>query len=56
MALAAVLTAAAQTRVQVMQGLSSKAGVAPITVAALASLDDSKGRTVAGRLARQGLP
>ena len=53
---AAVLTAAAQTRVQVMQGLSSNAGVSPVTVAALASLDDSKGRTVAGRLARQGMP
>lgn len=53
---AAVLTAAAQTRVQVMQGLSSKAGVSAVTVAALASLDDSKGRTVAGRLARQGMP
>jgi hypothetical protein len=30
--------------------------VAPVTVAALAALDDSQGRTVAGRLAKQGLP
>lgn len=50
-----VLSAAAQTRVQVLQGLSAR-GVAPVTVAALAALDDSQGRTVAGRLAKQGLP
>jgi hypothetical protein len=53
---AATLSAAAQTRVQVLQGLSTRAGVSTVTVAALAALDDSKGRTVAGRLARGAMP
>ena len=48
----ATLPAPAQTRVQVLQGLST-VGIAPITVAALAALDDREGRTVAGRAARR---
>lgn len=48
---------AIQARIQVLQGLSATPGigVAPVTVAALAALDDSKGRTVGGRMARQAL-
>jgi len=48
------LLAAAQTRVSVLQALSTK-GLSPITIAALAALEDSEGRTVAGRLARRGM-
>ncbi|MFM8989820.1 MAG: hypothetical protein ACKOUS_09360, partial [Alphaproteobacteria bacterium] len=47
------LLAATQTRVSVLQALSAK-GLAPITVVALAALEDREGRTVAGRLARRG--
>lgn len=48
------LLAAAQTRVSVLQALSTK-GLAPITVVALAALEDREGRTVAGRVARSGV-
>lgn len=48
------LLAAAQTRVSVLQALSTK-GLSPITIAALAALEDSDGRTVAGRLGRRGV-
>ena len=48
------LLAAPQTRVSVLQALSAR-GLAPITVVALAALEDREGRTVAGRLARRGM-
>jgi hypothetical protein len=48
------LFAAMNTRVQALQGLSTQ-GVQPLTVAALAALDDRQGRTVAGRAAKRGL-
>ncbi len=48
------LFAAAQTRLSVLQGLSNQA-VAPLTIAALAALDDRHGRTFAGRAAKKGL-
>lgn len=48
------LFAAMHTRVQALQGISTQ-GLQPLTVAALAALDDPKGRTVAGRIAKRGL-
>lgn len=48
------LFAAASTRINVLQALSTK-GLPPQTVAALAALDDQLGRTVAGRIAKRGL-
>ena len=48
------LLAAAQTRVSVLQALSTK-GLSPITIVALAALEDREGRTVAGRVARDGI-
>lgn len=48
------LLAAASTRISVLQALSTK-GLPPQTVAALAALEDSQGRTVAGRLAKRGI-
>ena len=48
------LFAAAQTRISVLQGISNQ-GIAPVTIAALAALDDRHGRTFAGRAAKKGL-
>lgn len=48
------LFAAMQTRVSVLQGLQTQ-GLQPLTVAALAALDDRQGRTVAGRVSKRGL-